>query len=59
MARRFRSRSAASARLPKLYQHRYDAREENRDGSEEDASRMRHQFAPLLLSFGVGRDIGR
>jgi len=42
-----------------LYQHRYDAREENRDGSEEYASHMRHQFAPLLLRFGVGRDISR
>jgi hypothetical protein len=59
MAHQFRSRSAASARLLKLYQHRHDAREENRACREQDASRARDQFALLLLRFGFGPDIGR
>jgi hypothetical protein len=51
--------STVSAWLLKLYQHRYNAREENRACGEQDASHARDQFALLLLRFGFGCDIGR
>ena len=51
--------STASERLWKLYEHRYDAGEENRAHREQDASHARDQFALLLARFGIGRDIGR
>jgi hypothetical protein len=42
-----------------LYQHRYNAREENRACREQDGSHTRDQFALLLSRFGFGSDIGR